>query len=98
MEQRVVTAQVKQSSVAGWRVSKLGCALSALSHLPNKHIVTDAQGAHASALDQHRRTVNNMTAGYKLEGCHPSNTSVDCGFIFLLASNVDSYVNFILFS
>lgn len=44
MEQRVVTAQVKQSSVAGWRVSKLGCALSALSHLPNKHIVTDAQG------------------------------------------------------
>lgn len=51
MEQEAKTAE--HSSMAGWRVGKLGCALSAFSHFQILH-VTDAQGH----MEEHRKTVN----------------------------------------
>lgn len=45
------------SSMAGWRVSKAGCALSALSHLPHATLPPMHKGTWTST-----EKVNNMTA------------------------------------
>ena len=83
MEQRAKTAELSTAGMAGWRVSKLGCARRSECFITSSRYrtVTDVQGH----MDKHRQTVN-VTAWYVLDS-HPTNTRVDCWLDSLLAFN-----------